>query len=279
MTRAHVRLLGPCFKTGRTGNRPIRHRPQADSGSRSRRTSAVSGHSRESPQIERSHETTVPPPASTKSSSVRRRANAFRVYNTEPLRDRPPSPEASDRRRTGHGVPPAESAPVDRAIRRAAPLADATTRRPPCRRVESDGRTLRSSPFASKRFHVLLNSLFKVLFNFPSRYLFAIGLVSVFSLRWSLPPALGCIIKQPDSEDVAGESVRRRRGLTPALAAPIRRTRTPDRHACASPKHHSSLRLESARFGAGLFPLHSPLLRESWLVSFPPLINMLKFSG
>ena len=33
------------------------------------------------------------------------------------------------------------------------------------------------------------------------------------------------------------------------------------------------------RFGAGLFPLHSPLLRESLLVSFPPLIDMLKFSG
>jgi hypothetical protein len=28
-----------------------------------------------------------------------------------------------------------------------------------------------------------------------------------------------------------------------------------------------------------LFPLHSPLLGESLLVSFPPLINMLKFSG
>ena len=133
------------------------------------------------------------------SSSVRRRANAFRVYNTEPLRVWPPSTEASDRRQTGRGVPPAGSAPVDSPIRHAALLADATTYRPNRRRVESDGRTLRSSPFASERFHVLLNSLFKVLFNFPSRYLFAIGLVSVFSLRWSLPPALGCIIKQPDS--------------------------------------------------------------------------------
>ena len=35
----------------------------------------------------------------------------------------------------------------------------------------------------------------------------------------------------------------------------------------------------AGRFGAGLFPLHSPLLRESWLVSFPPLTDMLKFSG
>ena len=32
-------------------------------------------------------------------------------------------------------------------------------------------------------------------------------------------------------------------------------------------------------FGAGLFPLHSPLLGKSWLVSFPPLSDMLKFSG
>jgi hypothetical protein len=28
-----------------------------------------------------------------------------------------------------------------------------------------------------------------------------------------------------------------------------------------------------------LLPLHSPLLRQSSLISFPPLSNMLKFSG
>ena len=76
------------------------------------------------------------------------------------------------------------------------------------RRVEFLGPNLRFHPFASRRFHVLLNSLFKVLFNFPSRYLSAIGLVSVFSLRWSLPPALGCIPKQPDSEDAQTYRVR-----------------------------------------------------------------------
>ena len=32
-------------------------------------------------------------------------------------------------------------------------------------------------------------------------------------------------------------------------------------------------------FHDGLFPVRSPLLGESWLVSFPPLIDMLKFSG
>ena len=34
-----------------------------------------------------------------------------------------------------------------------------------------------------------------------------------------------------------------------------------------------------ADFHIELFPLHSPLLRESWLVSFPPLSNMFKFGG
>ena len=68
---------------------------------------------------------------------------------------------------------------------------------------------MRIHPFTSKRFHVLLNSLFKVLFNFPSRYLSAIGLVPVFSLRWSLPPTLGCIPKQPDSRDARSRAAQR----------------------------------------------------------------------
>ena len=38
-------------------------------------------------------------------------------------------------------------------------------------------------------------------------------------------------------------------------------------------------RLKGADFHIELFPLHSPLLRESLLVSFPPLSNMFKFSG
>src|SRR6476469_10352667 len=36
---------------------------------------------------------------------------------------------------------------------------------------------------------------------------------------------------------------------------------------------------EAGDLQVGLFPVHSPLLGESWLVSFPPLIDMLKFSG
>ena len=147
-------------------------------------------------------------------------------------------------------------------------------------KVEFRGSTLRSHPFTSKRFHVLLNSLFKVLFNFPSRYLSAIGLVSVFSLRWSLPPTLGCILKQPDSKEAPSKDQGRRRGLTPALGkAPIRGTRTTEVHARLLLNTTVPVTRLGGGFGAGLFPLHSPLLRESSLVSFPPLSDMLKFRG
>lgn len=72
--------------------------------------------------------------------------------------------------------------------------------------------------FPCKRFHVLLNSLFKVLCNFPSRYLFAIGLTVIFSLRWSLPPTLGCTLKQPDSAmKCRCKVLTSPRGLSPSL--------------------------------------------------------------
>ena len=56
---------------------------------------------------------------------------------------------------------------------------------------------LQALPF--QQFHVLFNSLSKVLFIFRSLYLCAIGLWLVFSFRWNLPPILSCIPKQLDS--------------------------------------------------------------------------------
>ncbi len=120
-----------------------------------------------------------------------------------------------------------------------------------------------------------------MLFNFPSRYLSAIGLATVFSLRWSLPPALGCIPKQPDSEKTRSGRGKRpygpdtRRGTRPRSEG-HRRSPT----AALGLPYVTTRRAQKARrFDAGLFPIHSPLLRESLLVSLPPLNNMLKFSG
>lgn len=126
-----------------------------------------------------------------------------------------------------------------------------------------------------------MNSLFKVLFNFPSRYLSAIGLATVFSLRWSLPPALGCIPKQPDSGKTRSD--RGKRPYGPDTRHGTRPRSEGHRHsptvAQGLPYVTTRHAPRARRFDAGLFPIHSPLLRESRLVSFPPLNNMLKFSG
>lgn len=48
------------------------------------------------------------------------------------------------------------------------------------------------------------------------------------------------------------------------------------------PKHPLQITMRAPKepaFKFELLPLHSPLLGQSLLVSFPPLIDMLKFSG
>ena len=73
--------------------------------------------------------------------------------------------------------------------------------------------------FAPQRFHVLVHSLFKVLFNFPSRYLFAIGLGVIFSLTRSLPRTLDCTLKQSDSGKRSAKPNNRLTGLVPSMGS------------------------------------------------------------
>src|SRR6201996_1870546 len=122
---------------------------------------------------------------------------------------------------------------------------------------------LQALPF--QQFHVLFHSLSKVLFIFRSLYLCAIGLWPIFSFRRNLPPILSCIPKQLDSSkefhiDAVYDSRRDSNPLCHPVPSTIRSLKQPD-------------------FKFELLPLHSPLLRQSLLVSFPPLIDMLKFSG
>ena len=142
-------------------------------------------------------------------TSVRQRAMTVGSYKATASRGHL-LPRLHAATRTGRGAHSAESAPAGgnhsrEAVRKRSGHPPRVTQ---SRQVESRGSTWRSHPFTSERFHVLLNSLFKVLFNFPSRYLSTIGLVPVFSLRWSLPPALGCILKQPDSKVDRGDGDR-----------------------------------------------------------------------
>ena len=73
-----------------------------------------------------------------------------------------------------------------------------------------------SLPF--QQFQVLFNSLFKVLCIFPSRYLFAIGLPPIFSLRWNLPPNSSCNPKQLDSQKTRAKarSTQAHTGVSPS---------------------------------------------------------------
>ena len=59
----------------------------------------------------------------------------------------------------------------------------------------------------SQQFQALFDSLFKVLFIFPSQYLFAIGLPPVFSFRWSLPPVRAAL---PSNSTRCLRSIRRK---------------------------------------------------------------------
>ena len=127
-----------------------------------------------------------------------------------------------------------------------------------------------SLPF--RQFQVLFNSLFNVLCIFPSRYLFAIGFSTVFSFRWNLPPTLSCNPKQLDS--LTNVIIVRYTGVSPYSPLCSKRLNQIRNTLAFRPQFSASTdsHLE-------LFPLQSPLLRKSWLVSFPPLSNMLKFSG
>ena len=127
---------------------------------------------------------------------------------------------------------------------------------------------------------MLFNSLSKVLFIFRSLYLCAIGLWPVFSFRWNLPPGLSCIPKQLDSSRELHEGAGGRAGdgaltLPDALFQGTWARATPE----ASSADYNSDPRTGPDFKSELLPLHSPLLRQSLLVSFPPLIDMLKFSG
>ena len=188
MTCAHVRLLGPCFKTGRMGNRPMRHRPYGGGRSQVPRRTRLASTASSPGRLNARSWSRAPTPGESCPRSPGRPTLPGTI--TLPPKGELPFPGASDGQRSGRDVGPAESAPVRKGIRRGDGPRPRSRRpqRPRPRRMNPAGPPMRSHPFASIRFHVLLNSLFKVLFNFPSRYLFAIGLVPVFSLRWSLPP-------------------------------------------------------------------------------------------
>ena len=83
------------------------------------------------------------------------------------------------------------------------------------------------------------NSLFKVLFTFPSRYLFAISLVVIFSFGWNLPP-FGALIPKYATRCVKTVRIvyREMDGAVTLLGAPFQKTFS--RNCSGSPLDHNS---------------------------------------
>ncbi|KAK4393928.1 hypothetical protein Sango_1863600 [Sesamum angolense] len=138
LTRTHVRLLGPCFKTGRNGEPAGQRRERAVAEARPRARA-----------VRHDRGDGVP-----------------RAYRLPGL------------------WPPPQSALVRAPSRSAGSLAFHI--RP--------GRIAGPHPLPSRQFQALFDSLFKVLFIFPSR---VFGLSPVFSLGRNLPPDWGCIPNNP----------------------------------------------------------------------------------
>ena len=128
------------------------------------------------------------------------------------------------------------------------------------------GRIASPHPLPSRQFQALFDSLFKVLFIFPSRYLFAIGLTPVFSLGRNLPPYWGCIPKQPDSQTAPrGATGSGHDGALTLSGAPFQGTWAWSAAEDASPDYNSNA--AGARFSSWAFP-GSLAVTRGILVSF-----------
>jgi hypothetical protein len=70
-----------------------------------------------------------------------------------------------------------------------------------------------------------------------------------------------------------------RHGVVTLSDVPFQGTSARAASGIASLDYNSKAATGARIFKLGLSPLRSPLLRGSWLVSFPPPNDMLKFSG
>ena len=135
-----------------------------------------------------------------------------------------------------------------------------------------------SNPFPLNNFKHFLTLFSKFFSSFPHgtcslsvsrRYL---ALDGIYHLLWAAFPNNPTLRKR-----LVERLQPRRRG-----SHPLRRPFPGDLGAAGRRGRLSRLQFayaEQGDFQVGLFPVRSPLLGESWLVSFPPLIDMLKFSG
>ncbi|KAI9070837.1 hypothetical protein K1719_047182 [Acacia pycnantha] len=132
-------------------------------------------------------------------------------------------------------------------------------------------------PLPSRQFQALFDSLFKVLFIFPSRYLFAIGLSPHLALDGIYRPIGAAFPNNPTRRQrLVVRQGSGTTGLSPS-PAPLSGGLGPG----PPPRTllRTTIRTPGDRFSWWAVPGSLAVTRESSLVSFPPLIDMLKLSG
>ena len=122
-------------------------------------------------------------------------------------------------------------------------------------------------PLVSVWFQVLFHSSSEVLFTFPSRYWFTIGLSVVFSLTgWSRQIHTE-FLEFRATQDTFRINIFTCTGLSPSM---VELSKTVPLQIFSSHQGPTTPLLPK-QYRFGLFPFRSPLLRESHLFSFPPV--------
>ena len=132
-------------------------------------------------------------------------------------------------------------------------------------------------PFSNFRYFLTLFS------KFFSSFLHSTCSLSVSRQYLALDGIYHPLVLQSQATRLVGSAPyafvsRHRTGLSPSMVQDSTWI-IPKKTPVTTPIDYNSLIWKIRDFKVELFPLHSPLLRESWLVSFPPLSYMLKFSG
>ena len=137
---------------------------------------------------------------------------------------------------------------------------------------------VRLPPLVGTRFQDLFHPPPGVLFTFPSRYSFAIGHGLVFSLgRWSCRVQSGFLVSRPTQERFRARVIGFAYGAVTLCGSAFhpdsthQHTRTESRQTLNKPPYNPTQATAAALAPAwfGLFPVRSPLLRESRLFSLP----------
>ena len=112
-----------------------------------------------------------------------------------------------------------------------------------------------------------------MLFTFPSRYSYTIGLTGVFSLAgWARRIRTGLHVSRA-TQGTAMSRTASRKGLSPSMAGLSRPFRSP----CKVQSRGPTTPGRPEPTGFGLIPVRSPLLGESLLFSFPAGTKMFQF--